>query len=732
MLAVLRQVDAARRRADDGDAVGLQLESQIEGSLPAELDDDALGPLVLDDVEDVLDCEGLEVELVRRVVVGAHRLRVGVDHDRLEAVLAEGEAGVDAAVVELDSLADPVGPAPEDHHLAAPGPGLRLVLPFVRGVVVRRVGLELGGAGVDGLEHGAHALLPSRLPDLRLGAPRQVTQLAVAEAQGLGRPQTLPVPKEPLSRLPQIALGLEDLGQAVDEPGIDAAEAMDLFGGEALVQGGIEMEQPLRARTGQVAADLGVRNLQGFLDLAVSAPAAPADLQRPQALLEGLRKGAAHGHRLSHRAHLGVEGVRRGWELLEGPPRNLGHHVVDGGLEGGGRLPGDVVGDLVEGVPHGQLGGDLGDGEARGLGRQGGAARDPGIHLDDHHAARLRVDGELDVRPARVDADLPDDPDGGIAHGLVLLVGQGLRRSDSDRIARVHPHGIEILDGADDDDIVVQVAHHLELELLPAENGLLYQDLRNRTQIEAPPDDALELLRVVRDPATRPAQGVGGPNDGRIAQAVDQSRGLFDGVDEMPGGHFQPRLVHRLLEQLPILRRADRLEPGPDQLHAVLFEHPGLGQLHRPVQSRLSAHGGQEGIRSLDLDDLGAGLGGDGLHVGPVRRLRVGHDRGGIAVDEDDLVALLAQGLAGLRAGVVELTGLADDDRTGTDEHDLVQVVSTRHARGSPHPWVRRQQMVGRRKVGQCRDRPAGYGESRSTLGTPARILDCTAPGRRT
>ena len=458
-----------------------------------------------------------------------------------------------------------------------------------------------------------------------------------------------------------------------------------------------------RARCPRISAS-GI--LEGFLVLAVGAPAAPPDFQRPQALLEGLGKGAAHGHRLSHRAHLGVEGIRRGRELLEGPPRDLGHHVVDGGLEGGGGLPGDVVRDLVEGVAHGQLGGDLGDGKARGLRCQGGTARDPGIHLDDHHAARVRVDGELDVRPARVDADLPDDPDGGIAHGLVLLVRQGLRRSDGDRITRVHSHGIEVLDGADDHDIVVQVAHHLELELLPAENGLLYQDLRDRTQIKAPPDDALEFLRVVRNPAARSAQGVGGPNDGRVAQAVDQSRGLSDGVDEMPGGHLQPRLVHRLLEQLPILRRADRLETGPDQLHAVLFEHSGFGQLHRPVQRRLSAHGGQEGIRSLELDDLGAGLGRDGFHVGSLRRLRVGHDRGGVAVDEDDLVALLAQGLAGLRAGVVELTGLADDDRTGTDEHDLVQVVSTRHARGSPHPWVRRKERVGRGKAGQCRDRP--------------------------
>ena len=44
----------------------------------------------------------------------------------------------------------------------------------------------------------------------------------------------------------------------------------------------------------------------------------------------------------------------------------------------------------------------------------------------------------------------------------------------------------------------------------------------------------------------------------------------------------------------------------------------------------------------------------------------------GLRVDQDDPVALLAQRLAGLGAGVVELAGLADDDRAGADDQDAV------------------------------------------------------------
>ena len=39
----------------------------------------------LDDVEDVLDGERLEVEAAGGVIVRRHRLRVAVEHDRLEA-----------------------------------------------------------------------------------------------------------------------------------------------------------------------------------------------------------------------------------------------------------------------------------------------------------------------------------------------------------------------------------------------------------------------------------------------------------------------------------------------------------------------------------------------------------------------------------------------------------------------------------------------------------------------
>ncbi len=130
-LAVLGKVDAVGRGAEDRDSVGLKLGGELERRLPAELDDHALElallRLAMEDFEHVLGRQRLEIETVAGVRVGRDRLRIAVDHDRLESRFLQREGGVAAAIVELDPLPDPVGPAAEDHDLA-PVANLRLVL----------------------------------------------------------------------------------------------------------------------------------------------------------------------------------------------------------------------------------------------------------------------------------------------------------------------------------------------------------------------------------------------------------------------------------------------------------------------------------------------------------------------------------------------------------------------------------------------------------------------------
>ena len=93
----------------------------------------------------------------------------------------------------------------------------------------------------------------------------------------------------------------------------------------------------------------------------------------------------------------------------------------------------------------------------------------------------------------------------------------------------------------------------------------------------------------------------------------------------------------------------------------------------------LAAHGWQQRVRTFLLDDLGHDLPGDRFDVGDVGHFRVGHDRRRVGIHQDDLVTLFAQGLAGLRAGVVEFAGLTDDDRAGANNQNTFYVCTFRH-----------------------------------------------------
>jgi hypothetical protein len=121
-----------------------------------------------------------------------------------------------------------------------------------------------------------------------------------------------------------------------------------------------------------------------------------------------------------------------------------------------------------------------------------------------------------------------------------------------------------------------------------------------------------------------------------------------------------------------------------DQLDAVLLEHPVLVQRHRDVQRGLPAQRRQDRVRLLRRDDHLDVLGRKRLDVGGVGELRVGHDRRRVRVDQADPEALLAQHPARLCARVVELAGLADDDRPRADHHDVPDVGAFRHAESPP------------------------------------------------
>ena len=288
-LAVFGAVDGVDGGADDGCAGLLEAVCEVQGRLAAELDDDAVdgGGLrveAFDHVERVFQRQRFKEQQVAGVVVGADRLGVGVDHHAFEAKFLGGEGGVDAAVVKLDALADTVGATADDDDFFLVGDadfvlsrrdgirdsgfGIRAdgaAACFVRRVVVRRDGGELGGAGVDELVDGVDAQALAVGADFEDGvggdgAFVEVGKLGVAVAELLGFHENVGGDVGEGLVVGEGVFKLNELLDLVEEPGVDVGEGVDLLDAPAHLHRVADVVEPALAGHGELAREFFVGN----------------------------------------------------------------------------------------------------------------------------------------------------------------------------------------------------------------------------------------------------------------------------------------------------------------------------------------------------------------------------------------------------------------------------------------------------------------------------------------
>ena len=262
-----------------------------------------------------------------------------------------------------------------------------------------------------------------------------------------------------------------------------------------------------------------------------------------------------------------------------------------------------------------------------------------------------------------------------ITQALIFPIGEGLGRRHGDRITGVHPHRIEVFDAAHNHDVVGQIAHHLQLEFLPAEQRLLNQDLGDGAGIQAAFADGGILLRVVGDAATAATEGEGRADDARkAADGGTHGVRLLQAGGNARGANLHADALHRLFEQQAVFRFLNRLQIGADQLDAVALQRAVLRQSDGEIEGGLAPHGGQQGVGALLFDHPGHHLGGERLHVGAIGHVRIGHDRGGVGIHQHHLESVGAERFAGLSSGVIKLAGLSDHNRAGSQEQNATQI----------------------------------------------------------
>ena len=187
----------------------------------------------------------------------------------------------------------------------------------------------------------------------------------------------------------------------------------------------------------------------------------------------------------------------------------------------------------------------------------------------------------------------------------------------------------------------------------------------------------MQIDHVVGQAGAEAAHGKRGAHHAWEAQFRDGFLDLFHGVAHAGAGGFAADFLHDVLELLAVLAALDGLDVGADELHPVLFQNAKAIQLDRGVQGGLATERGQDRVHRVTLLCLAgedpvdvAGL--NRFHVGVVGELRVGHDRRRVGVHQRYPQALVFEYAARLGAGVVELASLADHDRAGADDQDVV------------------------------------------------------------
>ena len=411
---------------------------------------------------------------------------------------------------------------------------------------------------------------------------------------------------------------------------------MDFVHSGALQQSFIHLEMPFAGRGCQHGEKLFLGFGTEFLQ---AAKTVAAGLQAADGLLESFLIGFADAHDLADRAHLSAELVLHALEFLKGPAGELDDHVISVRHVFVQRAI-FSAGDILQGQAAGEHGGNESNGEARRLGCQSGGAGGAGIDLDDDDPIRFRVVGKLHVGAAD-DLNALHDFVSRLLEALLTFFGNGEHGSGTEGIARVYTHGINVFDEADGDHIVVRVTYHFKLQLFPAEDGFLYQNLSYQAGLKTSGADGFQFVHIVNQAAARAAHGIGGTKHHRISQTVRDGQSFFHAVGNLTPGHFDSQRVHRILEFDPVLAPFDGVHLNADNLHIVFIQHACLAQLRAEVQAGLPAQVGKQGVGTLLGDDLFEALHIQRLNVGNIGGFRVGHDGGRVGIDQHDLIAEL-------------------------------------------------------------------------------------------
>ncbi|GKT75685.1 hypothetical protein ColTof4_08108 [Colletotrichum tofieldiae] len=611
LLSVLGLVNVLRVGSENLSTAGLlETKRNVLGKLATDGDHDSGSALELVNIHNTLITQLLEIKLISSVEIGA------------------GLGGTNSTPIKLNGATNAVNTTAKDDSALVlecnvVGRGV------VGGVQVVGVGGELGREGIDFLDPGADAKGKTSGAHLVFGASNSQSNLAVREAELLSLQDLVLLKVLQTTSGLEAVLAVNKVLQLVQEPLVNLGQLMNPVHRVVLVEHGLANGEP--------AAVGGVLELVVQVLELVALEANELGIDLANSLLERLFKGASNSHDLTDRLHGTADVTLDVLELGQIPAGNLGDDIVKGRLEVCSRGLGDGIGELRKTVTQADLGGGVRERVSGSLGGQSRRTRKTGVDLNDTVVEAVGLERILNIALSH-DTKMTNDLNGGGSQHVVLLITQGLTGSNDDTVSGVNAQGIEVLHVANSNAVVVRVTDDLILNLLPALQRLLDQDLGRQSQGAG--SHVAKLLLVVCETGTQTTERVGGTDDNGISDLLGGIKSLLNGSNSDRLGNRDVDLVEGASEEVAILTGLKSLDAGSQNLDAVLLEETHALHLNTEVQGGLTTKREEDTIGLLLLDNV----------VDLVGERVVGLDGGNVRVNEDGLDTGLLQSLQSLRS----------------------------------------------------------------------------------
>ena len=259
---------------------------------------------------------------------------------------------------------------------------------------------------------------------------------------------------------------------------------------------------------------------------------------------------------------------------------------------------------------------------------------------------------------------MADDLDGEFAEHMIVFIGESLRGSHNDTFTCVDSEGVEVLHVADSDTIVETVAHHLILHFFPSLKGFLHQYLgRERERLLHEFD---QFLAIVAETGSETSEGISGTDNHGISETVGSHHCILHRAYSLALDCLDIDLIKFLDEKLAVFGIHYSTYGGAQDADIMFFKNAVLIEFDAAVESGLTSECKEDTIGALLLYHLLHEIGSDRKEINLIGKPFGSLHRSDVGVDEDCLNILLPHSLEGLRAGIIEFSGLPNLERSGT------------------------------------------------------------------